>query len=100
MCIYDRFGVLRKQLVKSGNDDMRQDDVIRQFFNLMNGLLQHSRATAERGLGLRTYKVGWCCTWPGAAAQGGGGAHGLGLLPNSRATAEHGLGLRTYKVGW
>ena len=43
--------------VKSGNDDLRQDEVIRQFFSLLNGLLRHHKPTAERDLGIRTYKV-------------------------------------------
>ena len=36
---------------------MRQDNVIRQFFELLTGLLQHNRATAKQGLRIRTYKV-------------------------------------------
>lgn len=53
----DKSGSMCKQLVKSGADDMRQDDVIRQFFVMLNHLLQHDRATADRGLGIRSYKV-------------------------------------------
>lgn len=37
-----------------------QDNVIRQFFNLVTGLLGHSRSTAQRELGIRTYRVRYC----------------------------------------
>ena len=57
LTLVDSSGVTCKQLVKSGSDDMRQDNVIRQFFELLTGLLQHNRATAKQGLRIRTYKV-------------------------------------------
>jgi len=55
--LLDSQGYERKQLVKSGADDMRQDDVIRQFFVMLNALLQRDRLAVERGLGIRSYKV-------------------------------------------
>lgn len=46
-----------RQLAKSGNDDLRQDAVMEQFFGLVNMLLQHHPDTHKRRLGIRTYKV-------------------------------------------
>ncbi|EXB87890.1 Serine/threonine-protein kinase ATM [Morus notabilis] len=46
-----------KQLAKSGNDDLRQDAVMEQFFGLVNTFLQNHRDTRKRRLGVRTYKV-------------------------------------------
>lgn len=45
--------------VKSGNDDMRQDAVMQQFFALINNVLQESPDTQKRKLKIVTYKV--CC---------------------------------------
>ncbi|KAA8540818.1 hypothetical protein F0562_024781 [Nyssa sinensis] len=42
---------------KSGNDDLRQDAVMEQFFGLVNTFLQNHRDTWKRRLGIRTYKV-------------------------------------------
>eukprot|EP00899_Mesostigma_viride_P015595 jgi/Mesvir1/24036/Mv10774-RA.1 len=50
-------GRLYKQLVKSGNDDMRQDAVMEQLFGLVNNLLDFDRETRKRCLHIRTYKV-------------------------------------------
>ena len=47
-------GVTRKQLVK-GNDDMRQDSVMEQVFNVANQLLSKCQLTQH--LSMRTYKV-------------------------------------------
>ncbi|KAK1388252.1 hypothetical protein POM88_016430 [Heracleum sosnowskyi] len=46
-----------RQLVKSGNDDLRQDSVMEQFFGLVNTFLQNHRDTWKRSLRIRTYKV-------------------------------------------
>ena len=43
--------------VKSGNDDMRQDAVMQQFFALINNVLQESADTQKRKLRIVTYKV-------------------------------------------
>ena len=50
-------GVRHRQLVKSGNDDLRQDAVMQQLFGLINEVLAHSPATAKRRLRIATYKV-------------------------------------------
>ncbi|XP_072965614.1 serine/threonine-protein kinase ATM isoform X2 [Typha angustifolia] len=46
-----------RQLAKSGNDDLRQDAVMEQFFGLVNMFLQNHRDTWKRRLRIRTYKV-------------------------------------------
>ncbi|KAG9138050.1 hypothetical protein Leryth_001298 [Lithospermum erythrorhizon] len=46
-----------RQLAKSGNDDLRQDAVMEQFFGLVNTFLQNHRDTWKRRLRVRTYKV-------------------------------------------
>ncbi|KAJ7956242.1 Serine/threonine-protein kinase ATM [Quillaja saponaria] len=46
-----------RQLAKSGNDDLRQDAVMEQFFGLVNTFLRNHRDTWKRRLGVRTYKV-------------------------------------------
>eukprot|EP00898_Chlorokybus_atmophyticus_P004026 jgi/Chlat1/4624/Chrsp3S05582 len=46
-----------RQLVKSGNDDLRQDAVMEQLFGLVDTLLQHNPETLRRNLRMRTYKV-------------------------------------------
>ena len=43
--------------VKSGNDDMRQDAVMQQFFALINNVLRESPDTQKRKLRIVTYKV-------------------------------------------
>ena len=43
--------------VKSGNDDLRQDAVMQQFFWLVNQLLRQQPRTQRRNLFVRTYKV-------------------------------------------
>ena len=53
----DSHGRRHKELVKSGNDDMRQDAVMQQFFKLVNHVLQANAATRKRQLSIRTYKV-------------------------------------------
>jgi ataxia telangiectasia mutated family protein len=43
--------------VKSGNDDLRQDAVMQQFFWLVNQFLAQEPRTARRALFIRTFKV-------------------------------------------
>ncbi|XP_064968170.1 serine/threonine-protein kinase ATM-like isoform X2 [Musa acuminata AAA Group] len=50
-------GQIYRQLAKSGNDDLRQDAVMEQFFGLVNNFLQNHRDTWKRRLRIRTYKV-------------------------------------------
>ncbi|GLJ18554.1 hypothetical protein SUGI_0330040 [Cryptomeria japonica] len=50
-------GCKYRQLAKSGNDDLRQDAVMEQFFGLVNTLLQDHSDTRKRHLKIRTYKV-------------------------------------------
>ncbi|XP_012149187.1 serine/threonine-protein kinase tefu isoform X2 [Megachile rotundata] len=49
-------GIVRHQLVK-GRDDLRQDAVMQQVFNVMNTLLRACKETKRRKLTIRTYKV-------------------------------------------
>ncbi|KAF9530405.1 hypothetical protein CPB83DRAFT_905353 [Crepidotus variabilis] len=47
-----------KQLFKGeGNDDLRQDAVMEQVFDLVNNLLKRDRETKRRDLGVRGYKI-------------------------------------------
>ncbi|CAJ1975137.1 unnamed protein product [Sphenostylis stenocarpa] len=50
-------GCRYRQLAKSGNDDLRQDAVMEQFFGLVNTFLRNHQDTCKRRLGVRTYKV-------------------------------------------
>jgi ataxia telangiectasia mutated family protein len=50
-------GVKYKQLVKGGQDDLRQDAIMEQVFAAVSSLLKLHRATRQRKLGIRTYKV-------------------------------------------
>ncbi|KAM0254845.1 hypothetical protein ACHAQJ_006386 [Trichoderma viride] len=50
-------GVKYKQLVKGGQDDLRQDAIMEQVFAAVSSLLKLHRATRQRNLGIRTYKV-------------------------------------------
>ncbi|KAL9028833.1 MAG: hypothetical protein Q9196_002848 [Gyalolechia fulgens] len=50
-------GTKYKQLFKSGNDDLRQDSIMEQVFEQVSNLLKAQRATRQRNLGIRTYKV-------------------------------------------
>ncbi|KAL9227455.1 hypothetical protein vseg_003141 [Gypsophila vaccaria] len=54
---YGSDGKTYRQLAKSGNDDLRQDAVMEQFFGLVNTFLHNNRDTWKRKLGVRTYKV-------------------------------------------
>ncbi|KAI1335716.1 phosphatidylinositol 3 [Xylariaceae sp. FL0016] len=46
-----------KQLVKGGNDDLRQDAIMEQVFAAVSSVLKLHRSTKQRNLGIRTYKV-------------------------------------------
>ncbi|KAL9468727.1 hypothetical protein ACSS6W_010421 [Trichoderma asperelloides] len=50
-------GMKYKQLVKGGQDDLRQDAIMEQVFAAVSSLLKLHRATRQRNLGIRTYKV-------------------------------------------
>ncbi|KAI9760893.1 MAG: aprataxin-like protein [Chaenotheca gracillima] len=50
-------GARYKQLVKGGNDDLRQDAIMEQVFEQVSALLQKDRFTRQRNLRIRTYKV-------------------------------------------
>ncbi|XP_068637362.1 serine/threonine-protein kinase ATM isoform X2 [Aristolochia californica] len=50
-------GCTYRQLAKSGNDDLRQDAVMEQFFGLVNTFLRNNCDTWKRRLAIRTYKV-------------------------------------------
>lgn len=50
-------GLRYKQLFKGGNDDLRQDAIMEQVFEQVSNLLKDHRATRQRNLGIRTYKV-------------------------------------------
>lgn len=50
-------GLKYKQLFKGGSDDLRQDSIMEQVFDQVNSLLKSQRATRQRNLGIRTYKV-------------------------------------------
>ncbi|RFU31795.1 hypothetical protein B7463_g4570, partial [Scytalidium lignicola] len=50
-------GARYKQLVKGGNDDLRQDAIMEQVFAQVSELLKANRSTRQRNLSIRTYKV-------------------------------------------
>ena len=52
---YGSDGNVYKQLAKSGNDDLRQDAVMQQYFKLTNSLLKTTQSA--RKLRVKTYKV-------------------------------------------
>ncbi|KAK0202615.1 hypothetical protein DFS33DRAFT_1384994 [Desarmillaria ectypa] len=55
---FDIHGRPYKQLFKGeGNDDLRQDAVMEQVFDLVNVVLDHDRETKRRNLHVRSYKV-------------------------------------------
>jgi ataxia telangiectasia mutated family protein len=55
--ITDSHGNRRKQLVKGGQDDLRQDAVMQQFFRICNAFLRDAKSTAARNLSIRTYNA-------------------------------------------
>ncbi|KAL2075237.1 hypothetical protein VTL71DRAFT_180 [Oculimacula yallundae] len=50
-------GVKFTQLVKGGNDDLRQDAIMEQVFEQVSELLQRNKSTRQRNLRIRTYGV-------------------------------------------
>ncbi|KAF9218963.1 hypothetical protein BS17DRAFT_718960 [Gyrodon lividus] len=54
---YGSNGEKFKQLFKGGNDDLRQDAVMEQVFDLVNVVLQYDRETKKRNLKVRGYTV-------------------------------------------
>ncbi|KAJ3066509.1 hypothetical protein HDU98_010170 [Podochytrium sp. JEL0797] len=54
---YGSDGVVYKQLVKGGSDDLRQDATLSNVFSIMNVLLKKNFETRQRGLSIETYKV-------------------------------------------
>lgn len=48
---------LTSKQFKGGNDDLRQDSIMEQVFAQVSNLLRAQRATRQRNLGIRTYKV-------------------------------------------
>lgn len=46
-----------RQLVKGGNDDLRQDAIMEQVFAAVSEVFKLHRTTRQRNLGIRTYKV-------------------------------------------
>ncbi|KAI0202202.1 phosphatidylinositol 3 [Astrocystis sublimbata] len=46
-----------RQLVKGGNDDLRQDAIMEQVFSAVSSVLKLHRSTRQRNIGIRTYKV-------------------------------------------
>ena len=53
---YGSDGKSYPQLIK-GSDDLRQDAVMEQVFEMVNNLLQQNSETRKRSLSIRTYKV-------------------------------------------
>ncbi|KAH7418935.1 serine/threonine-protein kinase-like protein tel1 [Cadophora sp. MPI-SDFR-AT-0126] len=45
------------QLVKGGNDDLRQDSIMEQVFEQVSDLLQRNKSTRQRNLSIKTYRV-------------------------------------------
>ena len=84
--------------VKSGNDDLRQDAVMQQFFWLVNQFLREQPRTQRRNLAIRTYKASRQQTEAGAGAGAGcgpgevdGGKEGLHVLYSCIACTGNGL---------
>ncbi len=50
-------GLIYQQLLKSGADDLRQDAVMEQLFQLVNTQLSNTTDTRQRQLHIRTYNV-------------------------------------------
>ncbi|GAB7358096.1 hypothetical protein MBLNU230_g0257t1 [Neophaeotheca triangularis] len=50
-------GKQQRALFKSGNDDLRQDAIMEQVFEEVSKMLQDHKATQQRNLHIRTYKV-------------------------------------------
>lgn len=57
LVVYASDGKGMKQLFKAGSDDLRQDSIMEQVFEQGNTVLQINKATRQRKLKVRTYKV-------------------------------------------
>ncbi|KXT05379.1 hypothetical protein AC578_10985 [Pseudocercospora eumusae] len=55
--LWDSTGKEHKQLFKSGKDDLRQDAIMEQVFEEVSNMLRNHKATRQRDLKVRTYKV-------------------------------------------
>ena len=55
--VYASDGQQYSQLFKSGNDDLRQDAIMEQVFEEVSKMLRNHKATRQRNLVVRTYKV-------------------------------------------
>jgi ataxia telangiectasia mutated family protein len=50
-------GTLFKMLIKGGNDDLRQDQIMEHMFGQVNSFFQRHKGTRQRNLKVRTYNV-------------------------------------------
>ena len=66
------------QLLKSGDDDLRQDAIMEQVFEEVSKMLRNHKTTRERNLHIRTYKVVPLGPTSGI----------IEFVPNSRSFAE------------
>src|SRR3546814_14874284 len=57
VCCAGTDGRKYKQLVKTTTDDLRQDAVMQQVFNAVNGMLRKDAECAHTDLRIRTYAV-------------------------------------------
>ncbi|XP_045816356.1 serine/threonine-protein kinase ATM isoform X4 [Trifolium pratense] len=89
-------GCRYRQLAKSGNDDLRQDAVMEQFFGLVNTFLRNHQDTWRRRLGVRTYKVVPFTPSAGVLEWVNGtlplGEYLLGSMRNGGAHGRYGVG--------
>ncbi|XP_019416969.1 PREDICTED: serine/threonine-protein kinase ATM isoform X2 [Lupinus angustifolius] len=89
-------GCRYRQLAKSGNDDLRQDAVMEQFFGLVNTFLRNHQDTWKRRLGVRTYKVVPFTPSAGVLEWVNGtlplGEYLIGSLRNGGAHGRYGIG--------
>ncbi|MED6180993.1 hypothetical protein PIB30_015216 [Stylosanthes scabra] len=89
-------GCRYRQLAKSGNDDLRQDAVMEQFFSLVNTFLRNHQDTWKRRLGVRTYKVVPFTPSAGVLEWVNGtlplGDYLLGSMRNGGAHGRYGIG--------
>uniref|UniRef100_A0A2P2L2S5 Serine/threonine-protein kinase ATM n=1 Tax=Rhizophora mucronata TaxID=61149 RepID=A0A2P2L2S5_RHIMU len=85
-----------RQLAKSGNDDLRQDAVMEQFFGLVNTFLRNNRDTWKRRLVVRTYKVVPFTPSAGVLEWVNGtfplGEYLIGSMKNGGAHGRYGMG--------
>ncbi|QIW94679.1 hypothetical protein AMS68_000197 [Peltaster fructicola] len=57
LTVYSSDGKHCKQLFKGGNDDLRQDAIMEQVFGEVSKMLRNHKASRQRNLQVRTYKV-------------------------------------------